>query len=251
MPKPFSAGLSGAHRRDPRGVVLAVLVHLALLLLATGGAQVALRTAPTTEFLSDGIRRGGGGGGGSLSVYIAPAASPAVVVAPPPVVPPPVPVPAPVTPPLAPPRETPPPEAPAARAASAGDELGAGGPGSGGGAGAGAGSGSGEGVGPGSGSGSGGGSGDGGPVSSPVWRSGALPFEPPPKSLRGKSVRVTFYVRADGRVERLDTDPPISDAEYAARFDETLRSFRFLPARTVTGTAVPANAVLTFQLPSR
>lgn len=249
----YSTTLPTAKRRDRRGAVFAVLLHAALLLLAVRGARYASETAaPESSFLENGARRGGGGGGGSMPVYIgrvptqtAPPETPPVPVVRP--VQPPEPVP---PPPL---REAVVPEvaAPAPQMASTSAGVGEAGAGEGGGRGEGRGTGTGSGTGPGSGTGAGGGSGDGGPVSAPVWRSGALPFDSPPKSLRGRTVRVTFFVRADGRVEKLETDPPLDDRDYAVRFDETLRDFRFLPARTMAGVAVAAKTVLTFELPSR
>lgn len=233
---------------------MAIALHLLLLALAVGGARAALETAPTSEFLSDGIRRGGGGGGGEIgAIYIGRTPAPVAPVAPTPAVPV-VPPPAVPVPPVRPQPVTPTaPVEPSASTAALPAATGAGGEGTGtgGGAGSGTGTGSGDGAGPGTGTGTGGGAGDSGPVSAPVWRAGALPFEPPPKDLRGRSVRVTFQVRADGRVEGVTVEPTLTDRAYAERFEETMRTFRFAPARTASGQAVAATAVLTFQLPSR
>jgi len=243
MPRLLSARLPSSRSRDPRGVIVALAVHLLLLLLALGGAKVALQTAPTATLILPSLRQGGGGGG-SAQVYIGRVSTPTVAplrTPPSPVVP----VPA-VVPPIPTRIDDP---SPVESVASV--DGGGGGSGVGGGTGTGTGAGTGAGDGPGSGSGTGGGVGEEGPVSAPVWRSGALPFDQPPKALRGRSVRVTFWVRADGRVDRLETMPEITDREYAARLDETLRGFRFVPARTASGTPVASTSVLTFKLPSR
>jgi hypothetical protein len=75
-------------------------------------------------------------------------------------------------------------------------------------------------------------------------------FEKPPKALRGQTLRVTFHVRADGRVARVDTDPKIEDGDYARRFNERAEAFRFKPARNAEGVAVPGVTTMTFTLSS-
>ena len=66
----------------------------------------------------------------------------------------------------------------------------------------------------------------------------AFPFDTPPKELRGASLAVTFWVRVDGQVERYEVDPAISDHDYARKFDEVIRAFRFTPARAPDGSRV-------------
>lgn len=239
-----------------RGAVVAVLVHALLLALALGWVRSAATTPPGTVapgFLDEAMRGGGGGGGRSTPVYIGKTSAPAdrTPVPPKAVVPPPM-----VPPPTVPPPKTLPDEAPAPAPAPAAEPTpaaaGGTGTGTGTGAGAGTGPGSGTGTGGGTGAGTGTGTGDGSaPISSPVWRAGALPFDAPPKELRGRKVSVTFWVRADGRVERIAVDPELPGGDYAVRFDETMRGFRFLPARTAAGVAVPATTTLTFVLPTR
>ena len=124
----------------------------------------------------------------------------------------------------------------AAPSAAAGAGTGRG-PGAGGGAGGGAGPGIGPGQGPGAGPGAGGG-GQGGTVRPPELRDLAFPFDTPPKELRGASLSVTFWVRVDGRVERYEVEPEIADRDYARKFDEVIRAFRFTPARAPDGTQV-------------
>ena len=64
----------------------------------------------------------------------------------------------------------------------------------------------------------------------------AFPFDKPPKELRGLSLNVTFWVRPDGRVERYLVEPQIKDRDYAKKFDEVMRAFRFTPARAPDGS---------------
>ena len=108
--------------------------------------------------------------------------------------------------------------------------------GSGGGSGGGSGAASGPGTGPGSGPGIG-------------WRrtgrfraaSRSGPTAPSfsrsrPRSFEAQTLRVTFYVRADGRVARVETDPKIDDGDFARKFTEARRDVS-LQARTRTPTA--------------
>jgi protein TonB len=126
------------------------------------------------------------------------------------------------------------------------------GPGIGGGAGGGEGGGVGPGAGPGVGAGTGGGAGgEGGVVRPPELRDLAFPFDNPPKELRGASLAVTFWVRVDGRVERYVVDPEIADRDYARKFDEVIRAFRFTPARAPDGSRVAGTTTVTFTLPGK
>lgn len=207
---------------------------------------------------------GGGGGGGNRVAYItlpsiAQSATPrATPVVPPPVTPPrvlPEPIPDPVVKPLEPivtavldTVRAPIPVATQRDTAPAGPGLG---PGAGGGAGGGGGAGVGPGAGGGGGSATGTGGGQGGTTRPPELRDLAFPFDTPPKKLRGASLSVTFWVRMDGRVERYEVDPEISDRDYAQKFDEVIRSFRFTPARAPDGTRVPGTTTVTFTLPGK
>jgi outer membrane biosynthesis protein TonB len=124
------------------------------------------------------------------------------------------------------------------------------GPGAGGGAGGGQGAGVGLGTGGGGGPGGEGG-GRGGTTRPPELRDLAFPFDEPPKELRGASLSVTFWVRIDGRVERYEVEPEIRDRDYARKFDEVIRSFRFTPARAPDGTRVAGTTTVTFTLPGK
>jgi hypothetical protein len=79
----------------------------------------------------------------------------------------------------------------------------------------------------------------------------AFPFDNPPKELRGVSLSVTFWVRVDGRVERYQVVPEIKDRDYARKFDEVMRAFRFTPARGPDGSQVAGTTKISFTLPGK
>lgn len=109
-------------------------------------------------------------------------------------------------------------------------------------------------MGPGEGGGTGpgaGGGGQGGGIRPPELRDLAFPFDTPPKELRGASLAVTFWVRVDGRVDRYEVDPAIADRDYARKFDEVIRAFRFTPARAPDGSTVAGTTTVTFTLPGK
>jgi hypothetical protein len=125
-------------------------------------------------------------------------------------------------------------------------------PGANPGAGGSTGGGEGAGIGPGQGAGPGaGGGGAGGTIRPPELRDLAFPFDTPPKELRGASLAVTFWVRVDGRVDRYEVAPEIADRDYARKFDEVIRAFRFTPARAPDGTTVAGTTTVTFTLPGK
>jgi hypothetical protein len=261
--RPFDLALPRA-RRQQAGLWGSVLVHaLIVLLLVRQGDRIWSPTraagAPART-LGGG---GGGGGGGLRQAYIPlpplPAAAPRApthehetppdpVLKPvaPPVVRPPAAIPPPVDTPSRPP--------PAAASSAATDTSGASGGGgvgtsTGGGIGPGAGPGTGTGVGPGAGPDSGGGR--GGSVTPPEPRAFAMTLESPPKELRGRELTVTWWVRADGTVERVETVPEIRDASYRQKFFDTAHDARFRPARSPDGRAVAATFTATYTLPTR
>ena len=248
-------------RRRYLGLTVSLVVHAALLAVVVfQGDRLWKRTlapgAPSL-FLFQG---GGGGGGGNRGAYITLPSSPRP--APPP--------PTPVTPPATPPEVVPPPEeqtevpqaeppqpvetlsavaaADTAPAAPASGTV----PGIGGRRGGGTGGGAGQGIGPGSGEGRGPGAGGGGGViRPPELRDLAFPFETPPKELRGASLEVVFWVRVDGRVERYEVQPVIINEDYARKFDEVIRAFRFTPARAPDGSRIAGTTRVTFTLPGK
>ncbi len=228
-----------------------MLLHAALLaIILTQGPRLWRRTpAPGAPAL---IRLDGGGGGGNRAAYITVPPAPAA----PPRMPEPVPPPEPTPPVVETPEpfvvadRPPPPDSAPAPAASAPGTASGEGPGTGGGTGGGQGGGVGPGTGGGVGEGAGGG-GEGGTFRPPELRDLAFPFDNPPKELRGASLNVTFWVRVDGRVERYEVVPAIADRDYARKFDEVIRAFRFSPARAPDGTRVPGTTTVTFTLPGK
>jgi hypothetical protein len=192
---------------------------------------------PGNPFLPPGGGGGGGGGGGEAVAYISlPAFTPpppaAEVVEVPPVETPEVPtVPEPV---------------PVRDSVKADTQVvamnlgttpgtGTGSTGTGSGVGPGTGSGTGPGSGPGTGPGSGGG------VSlarDPYWTQAIMPPENPPRELRGRTVEIMFWIKADGRVERVEFNPEIENRGFATKFRERMLDFLFSPARSATGAAI-------------
>jgi len=257
---PPNLSLPSSPRRHA-GWVLSIALHSALLALIVFQGDRLWQRTPAPGAPSLFLVQGGGGGGGNRVAYITLPPSPRP--APPP--------PAPVTPPETPPEAVPPPveetvvpeppqpeppepqpvdSLPSAASAETGATSPAGGtgPGTGGGAGGGAGPGTGRGSGEGQGPGAGGG---GGVIRPPELRDLAFPFETPPKELRGASLDVVFWVRVDGRVERYEVQPVITDRDYARKFDEVIRAFRFTPARAPDGSRIAGTTRVTFTLPGK
>lgn len=122
------------------------------------------------------------------------------------------------------------------------------GPGSGGGPGAGTGGGGGvgSGEGPGTGSGLGPGTGGGGGTAFPPEpRHVLLTPTDAPKAIKGRELRVHFWVDTRGRVQRVEVEPPIDDAGYRRKFLERMYQYVFTPARAPDGIPVAARTVIT------
>jgi hypothetical protein len=248
-------------RRRYFGLAASLVLHAGLLaVVVLQGDRLWRRTlAPGAPSLFP-VPGGGGGGGGNRVAYITLPSSPRPAPQPPSPV-----VQAETRPEAAPPpveeTEPPPPLPPepvdsmpavaTADTTPAAPPSGAG-PGTGGGRGGGAGGGTGPGSGPGSGEGRGpGAGGEGGVIRPPELRDLAFPFETPPKELRGASLDVVFWVRVDGRVERYEVRPVITDRNYARKFDEVIRAFRFTPARAPDGSRIAGTTRVTFTLPGK
>jgi hypothetical protein len=77
------------------------------------------------------------------------------------------------------------------------------------------------------------------------------PVDNLPRSLRGQTIEVTFYIDAQGNVTDLVVTPPITDRRYARMFDEDLRQYRFRPARDADGRAVAGVHTFTYTFPGR
>ena len=254
--RPVTPGLRlpGTRRRYSGLAVSLVLHGLVLGLLVMHGERLWSGGFTYGDTSLPGSNSGSGGGGNRVA-YITlppipqPASPPPVQVTAP--VPPPQPVPTPVPQPapaelvLREPSDTSPAPVASGQAADAADT----GAGTGAGMGAGGPPGAG-GVGTGGASGTGGG-GTGGTLRPPEPRELPLPYDTPPKELRGASLRVTFWVRVDGRVERYEVEPAIKDRDYAKKFDEVMRAFRFTPARAPDGTSVAGIAQISFILPGK
>jgi hypothetical protein len=236
-------------RRRYSGLTASLVLHGVLLgLLVVHGDRLWSRTLAPGDPALLGGRTAAGGGGGNRVAYITlpsipePAAPVATRVSPP------VPPPKLVVPPAPQPEQakTVPPQpadtvAPATVAGQSAGETGREiGDASGQDRGSGIGGGTGRGPG-----------GEGGKVRPPEPRDMAFPFDTPPKELRGASLSVTFWVRVDGRVERYSVEPAIKDRDYAKKFDEVMRAFRFTPARAPDGTRVPGTTRISFTLPGK
>ncbi|MEP6574232.1 MAG: hypothetical protein ABJD11_16140 [Gemmatimonadota bacterium] len=251
-------------RRNFISLAIAALLHLVLVLLLVGlvGEELVQVHTPGDSTAARG-GGGGGGGGGRREQYISlPAIRPPATAPTPeirkPVVPQIIvrtPVKAPVTPPVTPPpvdsvRTAAPTAAPPSQVAAAGttrDTVAGNGAGQGGGAGGGTGGGQGPGNGPGTGPGNGTG-GQGGRGVRPQMRQFLLTPENPPKDLRGKEVKVTFWIGADGRVQHLVVNPEIKDRGYAKDLVERMEKYLFTPARSPAGVPIADTTTFTFTL---
>ncbi len=244
VPAHFGSGLSRS-RRSPTGPLVSLVLHLLLVVLVVRvGPELAFR-APAGDLVSADQGGGGGGGGGRAVQMVAlqaprtappppltPARPPAVVESPAPEPPIPEPVLAAV--------DTAPQQADSGEGRGTGSGTGEGtGRGSGSGSGAGAGSGSGVGAGRGP------GTGGGGTARPPEPRQLILPPPDVPGGLRGTSIAVTFQVSADGRVLGVAFNPEPPDRGFARKLEDVMRNYRFRPARSAEGLAVPGTTTVT------
>jgi len=233
-------------RRNRVGVWLSFVVHLVVILLLVQITRGGLWWEPPS-LSGDGLDQGGGGGAGREVTMIplapAPAAAPVVkptpVVVPPPLPPAPVEVPTEIPPPVA----TPPPADTIPKSTGGTATTGSGG-GTGGGSGTGAGPGTGAGTGPGSGT---------GPASADSTGIAGRPPEPRrlilppfdyPKSMRGTTIQVTFFVLADGRVDHVVFGEGIPDRGYAKKLEAVLLGYLFRPARSPQGLPIPGHTTV-------
>jgi hypothetical protein len=229
------------HRTEgsPLAAAIAVVLHLLIVVLLI--APWAYFDSTVRAGLMSALMGGGGGGGrGGETEAAAYISVPAPRAPPPPVR---TPVSTPVTPP-------PVPQTPvAADAVPAPDSVvtpstgvsapgqgradGPGkGPGSAGGEGTGSGTGSGGATGPGKG-------GNGGRGTPPDPRQLILPPNGKvPKALRGKELKVTFWVTETGDVARVSESPRIEDSDFRRAFEDAMLAYRFRPARDSLGRAV-------------
>ena len=82
----------------------------------------------------------------------------------------------------------------------------------------------------------------------PVLHSTALPPQPRPRSVSGRTFMVHFCVDARGRVTNVRVDPEMVDLSYLRRFLNTMYETIFLPATANDGTPVPGQAIFRFHL---
>ncbi len=215
-------------RRLGPGAAFSTLIHALIVVLLVVQGRELLDRAP-------GPSGGGGSDGATLNFFTVPARGPAAVDLP-------------VSPPVSvsdlpvlrqvkldlPPLELPHatlPAPPAAGLPGAVGMLGQG-PGAGAGPGLGIGAGAGPDVGPGTG-------GEGGYIFVASPRTAILPpLAKVPGSVAGRTYRVRFWVAADGRVTRVEVDPPIAEARYGREFQQRMLAYRFYPARTRDGRTV-------------
>lgn len=59
-----------------------------------------------------------------------------------------------------------------------------------------------------------------------------------PGSVAGRTLRVRFWVLEDGRVARVEVDPPIVDGAYSREFQQRMMAYQFYPAHTRDGRNV-------------
>ena len=238
-------------RTRKRGVwAVSLVAHLVMILLLVQITKDGTWWEPE-PIEGEGLDQFGGGGGSGRQITMIPLSPvpPAApeVRKPSPVVPPPIP-PAPVAMPeqIPPPVPEPPPADTVVVAATTttGTSTGGTGGGTGGGSGTGSGPGTGAGTGPGN-------AGSGTPVDSakaagrpPEPRQVILPPFDYPRTMRGRTIQVTFFVLADGRVDRVVFGDDVPDRGYAKKLEDVLKAYRFRPARSAAGLAIPGNTTL-------
>jgi hypothetical protein len=61
------------------------------------------------------------------------------------------------------------------------------------------------------------------------------PLAQVPGSVAGPALRGSVWVAADGRVTRVEVDPPIADAAYNREFQRRMMAYQFYPAHTRGG----------------
>jgi hypothetical protein len=67
-----------------------------------------------------------------------------------------------------------------------------------------------------------------------------LPPQDAPKQLRGKEIKVISMVDEQGKVQRVEFQPEITDGAYARRLRESMLNNRYYPATDATGHPVPS-----------
>ena len=62
--------------------------------------------------------------------------------------------------------------------------------------------------------------------------------------MRGLTIQVTFFVLADGRVDRVLFSEDLPDRGYAKKLEATLCAYFFRPARSPAGLSVPGHTTI-------
>ena len=225
--RPFTAySLPRGAKRGRTGTIVSFSIHLGIIVaIFWGGAEALLDLGAG----GPGPKGGGGGDVGAAAYFTLPASPPPAPVdipAPPQVAVDQLPIPDVKIEDLA--RiEVPQQTIPVATSTSSTGTGGPGqGPGTGGGTGTGTGTGAGSDVGPGTGGGGG-----------EYYPAKALGLILPAPCFRGRAT-VRFWVAADGRVTRLEVDPPPRDRACLRDMTERMMSFKFLPATTRDGQPI-------------
>jgi hypothetical protein len=85
--------------------------------------------------------------------------------------------------------------------------------------------------------------GEGGTVFPPEPKQIVLPPEAP-DAIKGQEFSVRLWIDADGRVTKVEVEPPIEDARYRRKFLDRMYQLTFYPARASDGRAVSAQFVI-------
>jgi TonB family protein len=62
--------------------------------------------------------------------------------------------------------------------------------------------------------------------------------------MKGRTIQVTFFVLADGRVDNVVFAEALPDRGYAKKLEQVLRAYRFRPARSPDGLPVPGHTTV-------
>jgi hypothetical protein len=64
----------------------------------------------------------------------------------------------------------------------------------------------------------------------------------------GRTIRVKFWVSADGRVTRVEVDPPIVDGAYSRDFQQRMMAYQFYPAHTRDGRTMAGAVTISVRI---
>jgi hypothetical protein len=69
-----------------------------------------------------------------------------------------------------------------------------------------------------------------------------------PGSVAGHTLRVKFWVATDGRVTRVEVNPPIVDGAYSREFQQRMMAYQFYPAHTRDGQSVASVVTISVRI---